>query len=779
MQAFAALAIALLGVGVNLYVPIRGPFGLDFALGSALAYFYLQFDRNGFWPFIVAGIIAVSTWALWSHPYSSLVSMAEFVFVATMLRRLNPLATLTLFWMALGPVIMALFYGEYLRFPREMWFMVYIKQAMNGILCVSLGTFLATFIRLTFSGYHFLRPISVMGFATSGVLPFVLIPTLLLTFENARQEGETKLALHAVAWTQFTETVGRDVAPEDQALSATDMDRALQRVRAIRPDFDDFAPLRFEAIDREGRSTSACNPTCPSMPGVDDRGGAILALPSMPNAVLFLPERGSLIQQWRDGSFTISLPAESGHSKLRATTSLKAMVDKSFMDLRRDFFLLIAAVALIMAVGGILYNRVLSPFVEMQAAIDSWQAYDFSVPVLPPQKFIEIDRFRLLLQQVSESLSGERDRSMELQARLNVIGTQSPMIFAAWLVERRLGEPALQYISARPEERLQVGSELFSHPFKALHRLHPEDRSALRLMLTDLGREGHVGTELRLMGTDGEWRWILLRLSSHRTANDMLEVIGVFTDITELNSMRELLGQTSGIRMIGRMVAGLAHELNQPLNVISMAADNLSHYVATNAAELGGRDRYLQEKTEKIIHQVRRAGTLLRTVEGIANQDPRLEEKHDVAELLGSSLEAVRPFASSRQVKLEYQPSDEAVAVRGNKQALIDSFSAVLRNAVEAAHAHRVNSGDGHVTIHVSRFSNISRVKLEFSDNGPGIDPEIMPYLFSPFMSIKGTAQGAGLSLAKLFSLVQACGGEVYARNNRVGATVTVYLPIA
>jgi C4-dicarboxylate-specific signal transduction histidine kinase len=774
-----AISIAALGVAINIYLPISGPFGLDFALGSALSYFYLQFDRKGFWPFIVASIIAISTWGLWAHPYSSIMSIAEFVFVATLLRRLSPLATLTLFWMAIGPFLTAFFYGEYLHFPRDMWFMIYVKQAMNGILCVAAGTFLATFVRLTFSGHHFLRPLSAIGFAASGVLPFVLIPTVLLTFENAREEAQTKLALHAVAWTQFAHAMGDQVAPTGQSLSVAGMDRALRDVRARKPEFDRFAPMRIEAIDSTGRITVVCYPACPALPGPNGGGGTTTVMAAMGDTTLFLPYRDSIMQRWRDGSLTTVLPAESGHVKFRATTSLQTMVHYSFLDLRRDFFLLVTTVALVMAVGGILYNRVASPFLEMRAAIDGWQAYDFTVPELPPQKFVEVERFRLLLEQVSRNLSRERDRSMELQSQLNAIATQSPMIFASWSIERRYGEQVLRYISAQPEERLLIGAELFSRPVRALSRLHPEDRQGLRAMLSSLARDGHAGAELRLMGIDGEWRWIMMRFIHRATVSGEQEVIGVFTDITELHSMRELLGQTSGIAMIGRMVAGLAHELNQPLNVISMAADNLLHFVATHADELGERERYLREKAEKILHQVRRAGSLLGTVESIANQDPCLEEAHDIAELLRDSCQSVQPFADARSVQLQWQQPGEPMVVRGNKQALIDSFSAVLLNAIEAAHSRHADSGRGHVTVQLSGFNKISRVKIEFIDNGPGIDPDIMPYLFSPFMSIKATAQGAGLSLAKLFSLVQACGGEVYARNNKVGATVTIYLPIA
>jgi signal transduction histidine kinase len=779
LQAVVAIFIAVAGVAINIYLPISGPFGLDFALGSALSYFYLQFDRKGYWPFIVASIIAISTLGLWAHPYSSIMTIAEFVFVATLLRRLSPLTTVTLFWMAIGPLLTSFFYGEYLHFPREMWFMIYVKQAMNGILCVAAGTFLATFVRLTFSGHHFLRPLSAIGFAASGVLPFVLIPTVLLTFENAREEAQTKLALHAVAWTQFAHGMGDEVVPAGQPLTAAGIGRALADEKARNPDFDRFAPMRIEAIDSSGQLISVCYPVCPAMPGPNGSGGTVTAISGMTDAMLFLPNRGSIMQRWRDGSFTTVLPPEDGHVKFRATTSLQAMVHNSFLDLRRDFFLLITTVALVMAVGGILYNRVASPFLEMRAAIDGWQAYDFTVPDLPPQKFVEVERFRLLLQQVSRNLARERDRSSELQMQLNAIAAQSPMIFASWSVERRFGEQVLRFISAQPEERLLISADLFSRPVKALSRLHPEDRQGLRTMLSQLARDGNAGAELRLMGIDGEWRWIMMRFVNRSTVSGQHEVIGVFADITELNSMRELLGQTSGIAMIGRMMAGLAHELNQPLNVISMAADNLLHFVATHADDLGERERYLREKAEKILHQVRRAGSLLGTVESIANQDPCLEESHDIADLLQASYQAVQPFADARKVKLQWQQPGEPMVVRGNRQALIDSFSAILRNAVEAADSRQSDSGQGNVTVQVSGFSKISRVKIEFIDNGPGIDPDIMPYLFSPFMSIKATAQGAGLSLAKMFSLVQACGGEVYARNNRQGATVTIYLPIA
>lgn len=778
-QAIMGMFIAVAGVLVNLYFPIRGPFGADFIIGSAFAYFYLQFDRKGWGAYIVAAVITSSTWILWGHPYAAMIMIAEFVFVARLLPRLNQLASVTLFWLAIGPLAMALFYGQLLHFPADMWFIVYIKQAMNGLLCVSVGTFLGTFVRLTFNDRHYLRPLSVIGFATTGILPFVLIPTLLLTFEKSRQESEIRLDLHAVAWTQFVHSIGEEVAPSGRTLSEPMMGRALQSIKEGQAAFADFAPMRIEAINSNGEVTSVCYPVCPRLRGVNETGGTVIDLPGVPDTMLFLPQRDSRIQRWRDGSLTSVLPAEAGRLQIRASTSLVAMVDRSFMELRQDFFVLIAAVMLILAVGGIMYNRILTPFTRMRATLDSWQGHEFTVPELPPQKFVEIERFRLLIEQVSKTLTRERDRSRELQMQLNAIGVQSPMIFAAWLLQRRYAKPRLHYISAQPEARLMIGADLFAEPHTAISRLHPEDRPALRALLSQLAEEGHAGGELRVMGLAGEWRWILLRLSSRRAVNGMDEVIGVFTDITELNSMREMLGQNNGIRMIGKMVAGLAHELNQPLNVISMAADNLLHFVTTHSEALGAQERYLKEKSEKILHQVRRAGTLLATVESVANQDAGINGSHDLGEMLRSSCDAVERFAESCEVELVREMPDAVMMIHGSKQALTESFSAVLRNAIEAVHGRPAYTEEGFVKVHVSYFAKLSRVKIEFIDNGPGIDPEIMPYLFSPFMSIKATAHGAGLSLARLFSLVQACGGEVYARNQKVGATITIYLPLA
>lgn len=771
--------LGALGCLISVLWPVRGPFGLDFVIGSAIAYFYLQLDRNSWGPYLAIAIIAGSTWALWGHPYAAIILCLEFGCVALLMQRLSPLAIMALFWMSVGPLLVGLFYGQMLHMSQDIWFIVAIKQAMNGLLCVATGTFLATFVRLTFSNRSFIRPISVIGFATSGVMPFVLIPTILITFESARQQSETQLALHAVAWAQMADHLGDGVAADGRLPTSAELAAAIRAQGGQREDFGNFTPMHIEVFDDQGRVVSACLPSCP-VEGANEAGGdGDIRIHDLPSTTVYLPQGGSLMQRWRDGSLTTVLPAETGRPRIRATTSLRSMVDRSFRDVRSDFYLLISVVSVILAVGVILYSRVVQPFRRMAEALDGWHSYDFTVPQLPEQKFVEIERFRLLIDRVSKSLTRERDRSMELQEQLNTIACQSPMIFASWLILRRHGAPILQYISARPEERLLVPSDLFTDPVKALSRVHPEDRAVLRAMLAQLVEGGHGGSEVRVMGVDGEWRWILCGLSSRRTAAGLDETIGVFTDITELNSMRQMLGQNKGITLVGRMVAGLAHELNQPLNVISMAADNLLHYLNRHADALEAQLPYLRDKSEKIMAQVRRAGSLLGTVEGLANQGASSDGRHDLGTLLDESLRAVAELAEAGGVTITSRLPDGPLPVRGGREALINSFVAILRNAIEAIGDAGMPAGvKGNVTVTVTRFSKISRMKIEFTDNGRGIDPEILPFLFSPFQSIKATAEGAGLSLARCFSVIQASGGEVYARNNPIGATITIYLPL-
>ena len=777
------LLLGLVGCLVNIHLPVRGPFGLDFVVGSAIAYFYLQFDRQSLGPYLTIGVIAISTWVLWGHPYAGVIMVAEFLAVGLFMRRLSALAIISLFWMSIGPLMVGAFYGQLLHMAPEIWFIVSIKQGMNGILSVAAGTFVATFLRLTVNNKSFIKPISVVGFATSGVLPFVLIPTILITFDNARRQSQTELALHAVAWSQFADDFG-EATMSAKWQDSQGLVRAMREQSERRPDVDQFTPIRLEFINPTGEVVSACLPHCPSEQGFNEEGGETLPVPGLINTRLFLPARASLMQRWRDGSLTTLLPAEDARPALRATTSLRTMVDRSFLGIRQDFYVLIAAVSIILAVGVILYNRVVTPFRRMGEALDDWHSYDFSVPELPEQKFVEIDRFRLLIERVSRSLAGERDRSTELQQQINTIAQQSPMIFASWLVERRYGQPMLDFISARPEERLMVGAELFSKPVKALSRVHPEDRAAVRAALANLVAHRHAGAEIRIMGTDGQWRWILCRVSSRRTAAGLNEAIGVFTDITELNSMRELLGQTNGITLVGRMVAGLAHEINQPLNVISMAADNLLHYLTKHADALGPQLPYLHDKSEKILQQVRRAGTLLSTVEGLANQGTMLEGRHELRDLINESIKTVAGLAAQTGIEITSRLPEGSLAIRGNEQALVDCFAAMLRNGIEAidgtaGHGGGAAKGQGRITVTASHFSKIRRVKIEISDNGPGIDPEILPFLFSPFQSIKATAEGSGLSLARCFAVIQSCGGEVYARNAGEGAVITIYLPLA
>ncbi|MCA9754817.1 MAG: hypothetical protein KDA27_03375 [Candidatus Eisenbacteria bacterium] len=221
---------------------------------------------------------------------------------------------------------------------------------------------------------------------------------------------------------------------------------------------------------------------------------------------------------------------------------------------------------------------------------------------------------------------------------------------------------------------------------------------------------------------------------------------------------------------VGRLAAGMAHEINNPL-------EGISSYLSLLGDELDGGD---PERAKQFLARSReglgRVASVTRQV--LTYSDPGHAPLQTV-DLRASMEETIRflearPLPGASNIQVE-QP-DTPLEVQGNAVTLGQLFLNLLLNAVEAT-ASRENAGDGRwepirVTLEGDRDDAVVAVR----DPGPGIDPAHLDKLFEPFFSGKGST---GLGLSVCYGIVRDHGGEITARNHEDGGAVfTVRLPM-
>ncbi|MCL6430066.1 MAG: hypothetical protein K6V36_04285 [Anaerolineae bacterium] len=218
----------------------------------------------------------------------------------------------------------------------------------------------------------------------------------------------------------------------------------------------------------------------------------------------------------------------------------------------------------------------------------------------------------------------------------------------------------------------------------------------------------------------------------------------------ELRRERDIAVRTEKLISLGRLVGGVAHELNNPLMAILGEAMILRERHSTPELSRGLR---------VIEQQARRCADLIRDLAAFAGLEQRKVQPLDVHALLEGALAQAATVASGREVKVVRHYWQEPLVVNGNLEQLQQALANVIDNAYRAM----ADSPSPQLTVR-SRHE-AGWVRLEISDTGSGIEPDVLPYIFDPFYSQPqgGMRLSAGLGLSVALGLVRAHGGRIEA----------------
>jgi len=226
---------------------------------------------------------------------------------------------------------------------------------------------------------------------------------------------------------------------------------------------------------------------------------------------------------------------------------------------------------------------------------------------------------------------------------------------------------------------------------------------------------------------------------------------------------------TNKMAAIGRLAAGVAHEINNPLAIINEKAGLLKDLL-TLAEEMPPKERLLKQ-IDSVIASVDRCGVITHRLLGFAKHMDVQREGIDLDLLIKSVLGFLEKEASYRNLAVQFDIEPELPTIESDRGQLQQVFLNIINNAFAA-----VNKG-GVIQIAIAR-SGTESISVSVSDNGKGIPEEHMERIFEPFFSTKGSA-GTGLGLSITYGIVQKLGGQIKV-SSRVGqgTNFTVILPL-
>jgi two-component system NtrC family sensor kinase len=252
--------------------------------------------------------------------------------------------------------------------------------------------------------------------------------------------------------------------------------------------------------------------------------------------------------------------------------------------------------------------------------------------------------------------------------------------------------------------------------------------------------------------------------------NNTTHILGIATDITERKSIEERMRQSYKLAALGQTVAGVAHELNNPLAVIRLTAQLL----------LFEADEKQKKDIGSIVHMADRAADIVRSLLTFARNDTGTRKQCDLNECVNLVLNILKPSLKKTDVVLDIDLPPGLPLVTVNPNQIQQVILNLIANAEDAV---RENPRDSQV-VRISTRARVNEhgaraVELVVSDNGPGIPEEIRPRVFDPFFTTKEVGQGTGLGLSICHGIVTAHGGEIDFKHVQPHGTVfEVRLPV-
>jgi len=238
-----------------------------------------------------------------------------------------------------------------------------------------------------------------------------------------------------------------------------------------------------------------------------------------------------------------------------------------------------------------------------------------------------------------------------------------------------------------------------------------------------------------------------------------------------LEELRTELARLERVQTMGEMASGIAHELNQPLAVIVMRAEGAAQKLRL------GRDEGKQQRIaelEEIANEAYRAGEIIRRMRDFVKKVEPHRSAVDLGEVVGEVVALIRNDLKHAGISFRADLDASLPKVQADKVQLQQVLLNLMRNAVEAMdqtglHAH---------ALRVRAKARNGKLEVAVSDTGCGVSDGELGRLFKRFQSTKPGGMGMGLAISR--SIVEAHGGQIWARRNADrGTTFTFTLPTA
>jgi PAS domain S-box-containing protein len=329
----------------------------------------------------------------------------------------------------------------------------------------------------------------------------------------------------------------------------------------------------------------------------------------------------------------------------------------------------------------------------------------------------------------------------------------------SWNKQREIGEQGLSRDSV-------IGRNVFDILTKQSKRqLLPEFEKAFQT-----GKIEHLEQQTTdENGATKHWLVSKIPMRDHYT-NEITHVITIGEDVTMRVEAFQAVGRAEKLAAVGRLAAGVVHEINNPLATISACAEALETRVTEGAFNSSPDVTDLREYLGLIRNEAFRCKSITNGLLDFSRVRGSNRVPLNIGEVLKYSARLLEHQKRGEKIEIKIEADENLPPVNADEGQMQQAIIALAANAIDAM-------PDGGILTFRS-FAEKNRVVIEIKDTGIGILPENMPKIFEPFFTTKQVGKGTGLGLAVCYGIVTEHGGRLSVRSNvGRGTTFTISLP--
>ncbi len=307
---------------------------------------------------------------------------------------------------------------------------------------------------------------------------------------------------------------------------------------------------------------------------------------------------------------------------------------------------------------------------------------------------------------------------------------------------------------------------------------YDEKETRLDLHVTELYQEGGAYELIKRMRSDdfgGKGRLLRHELAvKHRDGHDIpvsfsggiiydkdqeIATFGLFTDLREMQRIEEDLEQTHNMLMqsekmagLGRLAAGVAHEINNPMSGIMLYANLIQEEL--------GEESPLNEDLDTIIHEAERCKVIVGDLLECSHQTTYEMDLVELNEVINRTITVLKHQPLFHNIEVVLELERKLPPIYGNSIRLNQVVMNIIVNAAQAM------AGEGQISISSRIRANQDINEIVISDSGPGVAPDLLEKIFDPFFTTKATGEGTGLGLSVSYAIVKEHKGSIRVKSS-------------